>query len=243
MNCKTEPFTQNWVRLTGVFYLAIILIGALNHLVIRGSLIVPGDAVETAINILNAQELWRLGIAGDIVMQILDIPVILVLYLLLRVVDFRIALLALLFNIIQTAVLVANKQNLIHVSLLLLRTDPASTDFHQVAEQAYLLTDLHNYGFSIGLIFFGFSCCLYGYLIYKSSFLPKVLGIMMAIAGISYLVSSFALIVAPAIAGSLVPILVLSLIGELSFALWLTFKGLNFSLKSGKPAELVDNAS
>lgn len=231
MNFKTETPAQNWVRLTGAFYLAIIVIGALNHLIIRGSLIVPGDAIETARNILGAEGWWRLGIAGDIFMQILDLPVILVLFLIFKTVDFRAALLALLFNVIQTAVLVANKQNLILVSLLLQSGDPVSGNFHQAAEQAYRLIDLHNHGFSVGLIFFGISCCLYGYLIYRSAFLPKVLGIMMAIAGVSYLVSSFTLIAAPAIASHLTPILVLSLIGELSFALWLAFKG----LKNSKP--------
>src|SRR5687768_10833471 len=141
MNFTPHFPSQYWVRLTSIFYLAIILIGAFNHLVIRGSLIVPGDAVETARHILNAEGQWRLGIAGDIFMQILDIPVILVLYLILRSVDFRIALLALLFNLIQTAVLVANKQNLIHASLLLQSADPASGNFHQAAENAYRLID------------------------------------------------------------------------------------------------------
>ncbi len=242
MSFKTEASMRSWVRLTGIFYLAIILIGAMCHLGIRGTLIVPGDAAATAINILNAEGWWRLSIAGDIVMQILDIPVILVLFLLFKNVNSRIALMALMFNIVQTAVLVANKQNLVQVIQLLLSTDPGSVSFEAGTEQAFLLIHLHTYGFSIGLIYFGMSCCLYGYLIYNSGFLPKTLGVMILIAGLSYLITSFVLIVAPSAGASVLPLLVFSLVGEVSFALWLIFKGVNFRTREEIPVGCSDPA-
>lgn len=243
MGFKSEASMHLWVRIAGVFYLAIIVIGAVDHLVLRDPLMVPGDTTATALNILAAQNLWRAGIAADVVMQMLDIPVILVLYLLFKTVNSRIALLALLFNLVQTAVLVANKQNLVQVIQILLSVEPETAGFGQMAEQALLLIHLHNYGFSIGLIFFGVSCCLYGYLIYNSGFLPRVLGFMIALAGASYLVSSFALILDPAIGGALVPLLAFSLIGEVSFALWLVSRSVAFQTVDEMPIEMNKHRS
>ena len=71
----------------------------------------------------------------------------------------------------------------------------------------------------MGLIFFGFECLILGYLIFRSSYLPMILGVLMAIAGLSYLTNSFILILALAYAGTIFPVLVLALVGELSLCL------------------------
>jgi hypothetical protein len=85
---------------------------------------------------------------------------------------------------------------------------------------------LHDYGFGIDLVFFGFACLVYGYLLFKSGYFPKTLGVLMAIAGLSYLVNSFTLIlVPPAYAGTIFLVLLLAPIGELSLCLWLIVKG------------------
>jgi len=80
---------------------------------VRSKLIVSGDVVTTANNIISSQFLWRTCIAVDLMMHICDIPLMLIFYLLLKHVDKNLALLALLFNLVQTAVLVANKLNLV----------------------------------------------------------------------------------------------------------------------------------
>ena len=81
---------------------------------------------------------------------------------------------------------------------------------------------------SVGLIFFGFACLCRGYLICGSGYFPRIFGVLMALAGVSYLGNSLALLLAPALASALFPaILVPAFVGELSFALWLTFKGAN----------------
>jgi hypothetical protein len=95
----------------------------------------------------------------------------------------------------------------------------------QLHALAYLSNKLHTYGFNVSLIFFGFECLLLGYLIFKSQFLPKVLGILMQIAGVCYLTNSFALLLAPTLVSiaSLIP----AFVAELSFALWLLVRGIN----------------
>lgn len=98
----------------------------------------------------------------------------------------------------------------------------------QLHELYYLAIKAHGYGFGVGLIFFGFACLCGGYLIFKSGYLPRILGVLMALAGLSYLVNSLALLLAPALASALFPaVLVPAFVGELSFALWLTFRGVN----------------
>jgi hypothetical protein len=80
----------------------------------------------------------------------------------------------------------------------------------------------------MGLIFFGFECLVLGYLIFRSGYFPRILGVLMQIAGLSYLTNSFALLLAPAFAAKLVPAILLpALIGELSLCLWLLIKGVN----------------
>jgi hypothetical protein len=86
---------------------------------------------------------------------------------------------------------------------------------------------LFDYGFGISLVFFSFVCLIFGYLLFRSGCFPKTLGVLMTIAGLSYLTNSFTLILAPTYAGTILPILVLALIGELSFCLWLIVKGVN----------------
>ncbi len=227
----TQFSSQVYARIAGLLYLLIIIIGAIGQIFIRGSLIVPGDATATANHIIAAQSLWRIGIAGDLLMHIFDLPVMVILYALLSPVNKTLALLALLFNMIQTAVLVVNKLVLLLPLIVLGNADYVAVFTpDQIAAQIYWFTEVHDYGFGLGLIFFGVACLLYGYLLFQSGYFPKVIGILVAVAGLSYLINSLTLILAPAYAGVVLPILVLSLIGELSFSLWLIVKGVNVAM-------------
>jgi len=229
MTARTvEGSPQVYARIAGSLYLIIIIAGALGQIFIRGKLIVAGDAVVTAGNLMAAQSLWRIGIAGDLLMHVFDIPLMLALYLLLKPVNKHLAMSAVLFNLIQTAVLVVNKLNLL-VPLFLLGNAEylKALEPQQLQALAYLPLKLHDYGFGIGLIFFGCVCLVQGYLIFKSGFLPKTIGVLMALAGLSYLTNSITLLLAPAYAEMVVPVLALALLGELALSLWLIVKGVN----------------
>jgi hypothetical protein len=222
-------YPQRYARIGGVLYLAIIVLGLFGEAFVRGTLVVSGDATATANAILASESLWRAGIAGDLLMQVLDLPVIVVLYVLLRPVSETLALLATFLNLIQTAVLVANKLTLL-APILLLGDAKVLGAFSsdQLHALSYLAINAHGYGFGVGLIFFGFACLFRGYLVFKSGYFPKVLGLLLALAGLSYLVNSFALLLAPSLASALFPAILLpAFVGELVFALWLIFKGVN----------------
>ncbi|MEP6514247.1 MAG: DUF4386 domain-containing protein [Parafilimonas sp.] len=162
-------------------------------------------------------------------MHVCDVPLMLVFYVLLRPVNKNLALLAVLFNLIQTAVLVATKLNLFTALFLLGSADYLKAfEPHQLHALMYLSIKSDGYGFGIGLIFFGFECLVLGYLIFRSAYLPKTLGVLMQIAGLCYLTNSFALLLAPTFADMISPaILVPAFIGELSLCLWLLVKGVN----------------
>jgi hypothetical protein len=141
----------------------------------------------------------------------------------------RLALLVLLFNLIQTAVLVANKLLLL-VPMLLLDDAPYLHGMATAQLQilSYMAIRVHEYGFGIGLIFFGVVCLIEGHLIRRSRFLPWMIGIAMQVAGICYLVNSITLLLAPQLEARLFPAVLLpAFVAELSFALWLLVKGVD----------------
>lgn len=232
VNSAIDRSPQPYARIGGALYLAIIVFGLFGELVVRGSLVVSGDAAATANSISNSSLLWRAGIVGDLLMHVCDVPVIVILYFLLRPVSEGLALLATLINLVQTAVLAANKISLI-LPLLLLQNSGYLNAFsaEQLNALSYLAIKAHGYGFGVGLIFFGFACLVRGYLIFKSGYFPKFLGLLMFVAGLCYLTNSFALLLAPTFASAIFPaILVPAFVAELSFSLWLIIKGVNLEL-------------
>jgi hypothetical protein len=225
----TKFSPQAYARVGGVLYLIIIIAGFFAEMFVRGKLVVSGDPSATAVNIMSSPLLWRVGICADLIMQTCDLPLMMIFYVLLRPVNKNLALLNLLLNLTQTAVLVANKLNLL-AALFLLGDAPylKTLDPQLLHTLAYLAIKLHDHGFGIGLIFFGFVCMVEGYLIFKSGYFPKTLGILMQIAGACYLTNTFALLLYPPLAGALFPMVLMPcLVAELSLAIYMVVKGVN----------------
>ena len=230
-NSKAETSPQFYARIGGLAYLIIIIGGALGELFIRNKIIVSGDAMATAHKIASSPMLWRIGVAGDLIMHVCDLILAMVYYLLFRRVNKNLAMLSVLFGLIQTAVLVANKLNLMMPLFFLGNEDYLKAfDPHQLQVLAYVAIKAHGYGFSIGLIFFGLECIIDGYLIFTSGFLPKFWGGLILIAGLCYLTNSFALILFPAFSDSIFQIIITpTFIAELSMCLWLLIKGVDIT--------------
>jgi hypothetical protein len=230
VNKKFETSPQVYARIGGLSYLIIIVAGVLGEIFIRSKIIVFGNATATTQNISASPLLWRIGIFGDLVMHVFDLVLGIIYYTLFKRVNKILASLSLLFGLIQTAVLVANKMNLMMPLFLL---DDANYlkafNLQQLQALSYLSIKAHEYGFGIGLIFFGFACLIDGYLIFRSDFLPRFLGVMIFITGLSYLTNSFLLIFSPHVADALFPTILgpLAFVGEFSLCLWLLVKGVN----------------
>lgn len=235
-NRTANASPQLYARIAGVLYLINIGCGIFGEVFVRGHLIVTGNAAATAHNIMASEFLFRCGVVGDLIMHITDVPVTLIFYVLLRPVSKNLALLAALFSMLQTAVLCANKLNLVTVLLLLGGSRYLKAfDPNQLQALVSLSLAQHDYGFGMGLIFFGVSCLVIGYLMFRSGYFPRALGVLQAIAGICYLINSFTLLLSPPLADKMFPAIVLpSFIGELSTCVWLIVRGVNVPMWQSK---------
>ncbi|MFN2141916.1 MAG: DUF4386 domain-containing protein [Candidatus Promineifilaceae bacterium] len=224
----TSP--QKLARIAGLLYLIIIVSGIFGFFFIRQSLIVPGDAAATAANISASEGLFRISIGADLIMIVADIALALVFYLLFKPVSSGLSLMAAFFRLAQAAVLGVNLLNLFFALQLLSGADYlAVLGSEQVQAMSMLFLDAYDSGYAIGLLFFGVNLFILAYLVLKSGYLPKVLGILLLVAAVGYVIDTFArtlmldytsyqpifdmVVFAPAT------------IAEVAMALWLLIKG------------------
>jgi hypothetical protein len=240
-NRTVESSPQAYARIGGALYLAIIVLGAFAEGFVADKLIVTGDAAATAHNIMASPMLWHLSVAGDLIVAICAVPLLWIEYLLLRPVNKQLVVLAVLFNLVSLAVEAVSKLFLLVVMPTLANGDYLKAfDPQQLQTLANLALKSHDIAFNIALIFFGCTCLVNGYLIFRSGYLPKLIGALMQVAGLSYLTACFAALFAPAVSDLISPAILLPpLIGESSFCLWLLVKGVNVA----KWNECVNRAS
>ncbi len=214
-------------RISGVLYLLIIAGGLFAEVYVRGQLIVYGDPAATARNILEHELLFRLGFAANLTYLACALPLALIFYGLFERVSRPVAMLALAFTLVAVGTEAVNLLN--HFAPLRILGARGLEEFAAAEQLAYVHLRLFGSGFGISLVFFGIACVLNGYLIFRSRFLPRLLGVMIAVAGVCYLANSYSLFIAPWLAAMLFPyILVPCLVAELSLALWLVIKGVEF---------------
>jgi Domain of unknown function (DUF4386) len=216
-------------RIAGVLYLLVFVAAPFAEFFVRGRLVVYGDAAATATNILAHEPLYRLGLAAELITLACDAAVALIFYELLKPVSRSLSLFAAVFRLIFAAIMAVNTLNYF-APLVLLGGGHFLTAFKTDQLQALALVPLSLYGtgYIISLVFFGFHCLLIGYLIFRSAFLPRIVGVLMAIAGSCYLINSFANLLSPPLQNHLFPyILLLPGVAELSLMLWLLVMGVN----------------
>lgn len=223
----TSP--QVYARIGGVLYLYIIVAGTFAELFVRSKLIISGDAAATSNNIMANESLFRIGFSGELLHLACDVAVAVILYALLRPVDRNLALLAAFMRVACDIILAV--ASLSHFAALKLLADAdylKTFQPDQLHTLALLAMKLHGDAYAISLVFFSFACLALGYLIFRSGYLPKVLGGLLTIAGVCYLINSFAHFLNPEFAASLFPaIFVPIFVSELSLTLWLIVKGVN----------------
>jgi hypothetical protein len=221
-------FSAPYARIGGLLYLLIIAAGLFAEFV-RERFIVPGNAAATASNITDHAFMFRLGLAADLSTFVCAVALTILLYVLLKPANRYAAVCMLGFNVVQDAIGGLNVLNT-YRPLQLLGGAAYLKVFsrEQLEAMALLSLNAHAVGFNVAMVFFSCSCFALGYLICTSGLFPRVLGVLIAIAGVSYLTLSTAQLLSPRLASMLFPsILVPALIGELSFAVWLTLKGVD----------------
>ena len=215
-------------RLAGVFYLVIIILGIWSEVAVRGTLIVSEDAAATASNILQTEGLYRLSFVADLLMALSDAVLAVLLYLLLSRVEPVLALMAMVFRLLQTAIIGMNLLNM-QASLLILKKGAQEEGLNE--ESAALLssfwTELQSQGYDLGLVFFGVNCLITGYLIFRSGFIPGFIGILVSAAGVIYLSGSGVRFLAPDLTEAFELAYIIPLVAETAFCLWLLIRGVS----------------
>jgi hypothetical protein len=223
MERMAEASTHPRARITGVVYLLYFLTAVFGEFFMRG-LVVSGDAVATANNVLAHQPLFRLGLATGLIATACYVAVTALFYDLFKHVNRSLSLLAAFFSLVGCAILAF--ASLFRIGpLVVLGGGQYLSAFkvEQLRALAFLFLELYGQAVNICFVFFGVYCLLIGYLIFKSAFLPRILGVLMAFAGLGWLT----FLSAP-LANYLSPyIQVLGVFAEGSLMLWLLVMGVN----------------
>lgn len=214
-------------RGAGFFWLMTILCGS--FAVTGTRLVVYGDAAATAANITAHEAQYRLAYTANLVGGVCYIAATLLVYVLLKPVNRNVSLLAAFFSLAGCAVsAVSFIFGLAPFAILSGGQEPGGFDAGQLQSLALVFLRLGGLAFSIGHVFFGLHCLLVGYLAMRSSFLPRLVGALMLLAGAGWLTMSFANLLAPSLGRSLFPYILLpGVLGEGSLSLWLLAKGVD----------------
>ena len=214
----------------GLAIVALVILAGFAYGFVFQSLVVPGDATATAKNIKNNETLFRISIFCWLLNFIVDVLVAWVLYIFLKPVNESLSLLTAWLRLVYSAIFGAALLNFSIVLLLIGNADYLSVfEKDQIDALALLFLNAFDDIFSIGLVVFGFHLLSLGYLVFKSGFIPKILGILLLLASLGYLITSSANLLLSnyedykAITEMiLVPPMIL---GELVFGLWLLIRG------------------
>jgi Domain of unknown function (DUF4386) len=218
--------TRNPGRFAGLLYLFMSIIGFFAMAYVPSKLFVHGNATATANNIATSETLFRLGIAGELIGQAGFIFVALALYDLLKGVSRRRASLMVTLIVVSIPIAFLNELNSI-AALVLVRGADSLTVFEKPQRDALamLFLNLHYHGFVVAEIFWGLWLFPLGLLVYKSRFLPRFLGVWLALAGFAWVILSLTGILLPQYQDKVNTYSQPAFFGEIAFMLWLSIKG------------------
>jgi hypothetical protein len=212
-------------KLAGLFYLINIITGLFTEVFVRSNIIVWDNATTTARNIIASQLLFRAGIISDLLMTTSYLLMGLTFYILLKHVNKNVALAMLSLNIVGVAILALNLLNQFAPIIILCGADFLKVfSADQLNALVMLFLNLHKYGYIIAGISWSAYLLPLGYLVYKSEYFPKFLGILLMIAPSYGLTDLFIQFMFPKYLAITYPFIAIAMVAEFSFAFWLLFK-------------------
>ena len=218
--------TKRTARIAGVLYVLLALTGIFSLIYVPTTLVVFGDATATAENIRSSELLFRFGILSGLVSNIIFVFLVLALYRLLKETNRNQAILMVTLVVISVATGFANTINQLGALIAL-----SGADFLSVFEKpeldaiAYLFIRLNSWGIQIIQIFWVLWLFPFGLLVYRSGFIPKILGVLLMIAGFGYLLGSFMFQILPQYVDALSTFIMVLEMGELPIIFWLLIVG------------------
>lgn len=219
--------TQQQARAAGRLYLLLALTAPMGLLYVPGKLIVSGNATATADNIRASEGLLRIGIASELIHQVIVVFLVLALYRLFRPVDEALAKqVVILGALVSVPIMFVNVLNDVAALILVSGADFLSVfDKPQLDALAYLFLRLHSQGITVASVFWGLWLFPFGVLVIRSGFIPRVFGVLLMIAGAGYLASSFATLVLPRYAELVSKIAFPLEVAEVPIIFWLLICG------------------
>lgn len=214
-------------RIAGALYVLVIILGAYAELIGRQGLIVSGNPVATLQAIIAHQHTYRLGFIAEMLTNILAVPATLLIWRLLTPAGRNLALVALVLDLTQNTINAMNAwTQFAPLTLLPGAPDLSAIPHAELASLARLALHWHDLGFQIGLTFFGFALLIEGWLVFRSGYFPRWLGLLYMLAGASYLAGAYDYFLAAHL--PIYPyVLYVSFMGEACMALWLLTVGVN----------------
>ena len=224
-NIITDLTQQKAVTILRILYPIWAVVGIFSIMYVPATLIVQGDATTTANNILDNELLFRMGIVGSLITQLIFILVVLVLFKLFKQVNENHASLMVIFALVSVPIAMLNTLNRVAALLLLNGADYLQVfGADQLHAQMMLFLNLNEQGVLIASIFWGLWLFPLGYLIYKSGYFPRILGVLVIMAGFGYLIDFFTHFLLPNYE-TIGPVLELMTVGETIFMAWVLLKG------------------
>jgi Domain of unknown function (DUF4386) len=207
-------------------FLISFVAGAFGEFYVPSKLIVTGNAAATVSNILDHDILFRLGFAGYLLEALCDVGLALVLYVLLKPVDRNLALLSAFFGLVSTA-LFAVCEMFFFCAPFLVKNPVFAQSFtrEQLDALFYFLVRVYAAGAGLFMVFYGTASLIRGYLMYRSGYLPRFVGVLSALVGVAFVVKNFTLVLAPAYSSDL--ILIPAPITVLVLSVWFLTKGVD----------------
>jgi len=207
-------------KIAGLLYLAVAVLGGFAELIVRDRIVALGDPATTAESIRASATLFRAGFVADLAQATIFLFTAMALYLLLRGVNELVARAMVVFVAVSVAIICLNLLNQF-MALQLATGETAGS-----ADLAGLFAEMHHAGYLIAQIFFGLWLLPLGYLVVRSGWFPKAIGVLLIAGCFGYLIDTFASFLAPSVAGVIgAVVLVPAAIGELAFVVWLLVKG------------------
>jgi Domain of unknown function (DUF4386) len=219
--------TRNPGRVAGFWYLLLVVLGPVRLLYIPTKLFVRGNAAATASNVAAHEWLFRFGIVSDLACAVILIFLVLALYRLFKGVDQRLAVQVVIFGGVMPAVLDFVGVVSDAAALMLVRGGDflAAFDKPQRDALAMVFLKLHDHQNTAAEILWGVWLLPLALLVYRSRFLPRFLGVWLAICGFAYLILSLTGELLPQYQGKVFAYAQPAFFGEVAFMLWLVIRG------------------
>ena len=219
---------QAYARFAGILGILTIIAGGFGEAYVPGALIVSGDAAATAQNILTRESLFRWGFAGYLVEALCDAGLTMAFWVLMRPVNRNLAMLMVVFRIISTCGFAAAEM-LYFGALRTLKGATTLSAFQpdQLSGIAYTLIHVSTFGQALFSMFYGVANIVFGWLIYRSGYLPRIFGIGMAITGVAFTTHTLLLVLAPAYASPL--LMATAAIAFIPLIFWLLIRGVDMA--------------